>query len=103
MRAAPAARRAPLRRSTLETEPRGNLERARSTRTERLAHALVGFAECSRHDQVVVEVGQVRHVEDVEDLTDHTQLGLRWQTERLGQAEVLRGEDVAESIVGGQA
>src|SRR3954447_13472686 len=62
---APARTRAPRQsRERLEREPPRELERARSAGPERLPHALVRLPERAWHEQVVVEVGEVRGVED---------------------------------------
>jgi hypothetical protein len=71
--------------SPLKTEPGRDLEGARPTGSEGLAHALIGLAECGGHNQVVVEVRQVRYVENIEHLADDPQLCPRRQTERFRQ------------------
>src|SRR5438093_7372263 len=76
--------------SSSEADPRRELKCPRPAGAERLAHALVRLPECRRHHEVVVEVRQVRDIENVEDLADQPQFSPLGELDGFHHPHVLR-------------
>src|SRR5215813_5536359 len=81
--------------SLLEGQSRGDLESARPAGTEDASGVTARLAERSRVPQITAEIGVVRKIEDIEDLSDQLKLRFLLDSDHSRQTQILRDEGVA--------
>src|SRR4029077_20833777 len=86
---------------SLETDPRRDLECPRTTRTKYLTDPAGGLPEPGI-EQIAAPAGEVRNVEQVEDLSDQIHSPAIVQFELTAYAQILRQKRIAELKLGRQ-